>query len=235
MDPELAIAALQQALDHDEASVIVADVRWERYFTAFTAARSSRLLRALPDAERLRSASDPVSAGSTDSARWADRLAAQPQAERARAVAELVRAQVAAVLGYGSADAIEDSRAFNLLGFDSVTGVELRNRLGAATGLRLPTTLIFDYPTPAALAAYLGAELTGDSAPSLLGKLDDLEADLAAATADETLARAEIETRLAGLLSLWRHSSSGPGQAGVAQRLDAATDEEIFEFIDRRF
>ncbi|MFF0740145.1 type I polyketide synthase [Streptomyces sp. NPDC004111] len=115
-------------------------------------------LRALAGAPRRRTARDGDPAG------LRERLAAQPAAERRRTVLDLVRGQAAAVLGHASADAVAADRPFLEFGFDSLTAVELRNRLGAAAGVRLPATTVFDHPTPAALARHLLTEVLGTAA-----------------------------------------------------------------------
>ncbi|MEU3188554.1 SDR family NAD(P)-dependent oxidoreductase, partial [Streptomyces sp. NPDC006923] len=91
----------------------------------------------------------------------ADRLAGLGEGERESVVLELVRGQVAGVLGFADVSGVEVDRAFGDVGFDSLTAVELRNRLSAETGLRLPATLIFDYPTPLLLAGFVLSELVG--------------------------------------------------------------------------
>ncbi|MGH3755281.1 MAG: SDR family NAD(P)-dependent oxidoreductase, partial [Pseudonocardiaceae bacterium] len=97
--------------------------------------------------------------GAVDTLR--QRLAGLPEGERNRMLQEVIRTHVVTVLGHVGPDAVDAGRAFKELGFDSLMAVELRNRLSAAIGLRLPTTLVFDHPTPTALAEYLQAELLG--------------------------------------------------------------------------
>ncbi|MYU19882.1 polyketide synthase, partial [Streptomyces sp. SID8361] len=165
MAADLAIAALQRALDLDETAVTVADIDWERLAPGFTASRPSPLLLELPEvrtaleAEGLRTATN---GGGADESSLAQRLAGVPATERERMLLDLVRSAVADVLGHSDAEAVEADRAFRDLGFDSLTAVELRNRLNTVTGLRLPPTLVYDYPSSSALAAHLRTEILGD-------------------------------------------------------------------------
>ncbi|MER6121057.1 SDR family NAD(P)-dependent oxidoreductase, partial [Streptomyces sp. NPDC001743] len=102
---------------------------------------------------------EPSGAGS-----WAQRTAVLPEEERQHTVTELVRTTVATVLGHTTPATLDDSRAFRDLGFDSLAGVDLRNRLAAATGLRISTTAVFDHPTPRSLAGHMLTLLPGGSA-----------------------------------------------------------------------
>ena len=161
MDPDLAIKALSQALSGGDRGLAVMDVDWSQ-FAAAPGADQVPFLRDMPEIRQL--AANP-GAGAGAAVRvegeLAQRLAGAPEGEQARILTELVRAVAADVLGHASPDAIEADRAFSDHGFDSLTAVELRNRLAAATGLRLPTTLLFDYPAPAVAAEFLRSELLG--------------------------------------------------------------------------
>ncbi|MEU2394153.1 type I polyketide synthase [Streptomyces sp. NPDC007369] len=163
-----------------------------------------------------------------------ERLAALPAAERQQALDELVRGQVAAVLGHGTADDVDAGRGFLDLGFDSLTAVDLRNRLTAASGLRLPVTLIFDYPSPAALAAYIGERIGhGDEPgrPSVHTELDRLESLLSAVAPDDA-DRAGITARLRDLLAKWNDTHSAPDTAAEERDIQAATADELFDLLD---
>ncbi|MFT2020253.1 type I polyketide synthase, partial [Streptomyces sp. 796.1] len=159
MSPELAIAALHQALDHDETFLAVADIDWTRFEAD---SPDTPLFRELRSARTTATGEQPTP-GSAEGGRadLHDRLEALPREKRETALRDLVRAQAAEVLAHDSADAVASDRAFRDLGFDSLTAVELRNRIGAATGLRLPVSLVFDYPTPTVLARFLNGEMFG--------------------------------------------------------------------------
>ncbi|WP_344866620.1 type I polyketide synthase, partial [Planomonospora alba] len=159
-------------------------------------------------------------------------LAGTSGAERDRALLTLVRTHVAAVLGHGGPESVGPDKGFLELGLDSLAALELRNRLSAVAGWRLPTTLVFDYPTPAAIAGYLRAELAGeDSAPSLEAELAKLESALAAATPDEA-EYARIGTRLRALASRWTEIHRPADEDGAERDLRDATAGELFDLLD---
>ncbi|MEU6988977.1 SDR family NAD(P)-dependent oxidoreductase, partial [Streptomyces sp. NPDC046324] len=186
LDPELAVTALDRAVASGDACVTVADVEWERFAATFTATRPSPLLTELPEVGD--TATTPAPAAG---AALRDRLTALPAAERERVLLDLVTTTVAGVLGHRDRAAVDPSAAFRDLGLDSLTAVELRDRLAAATGLPLPAALAFDHPTALLLAAHVRGELLGgtDTAPAH---------GSGTVTTDEPLAIVAMGTRLPG-------------------------------------
>ncbi|WP_324190927.1 type I polyketide synthase [Nocardia nova] len=180
----------------------------------------------------------PADAGTpTSVAHLRERLRGAPPAQRPDLVLEAVRAHAAAVLGRAEADAVDPDQAFTDLGFDSVGAVEFRNRLSAATGLRLPAGLVFDRPTPLALSGYLHeilarelTETTGAPADSLDTLLDRLDAALSHTTdTGRSADRARVLHRLHTLAAKWQHGE----RTGTDDDIEAATGDELLAIIDR--
>ncbi|UCM87939.1 type I polyketide synthase [Streptomyces marincola] len=200
--------------------------------------RLPALLRGLVRAPRRRPG-EQAGGGADDGARLRQRLAALPDdTERGRLLLELVQTRVAAVLGHDGTDAIRPDRAFKDLGFDSLTAVELRNGLRAATGLKLPATLVFDHPTPAAIAAELGERLAEEQAAAapagpagapLDAELTRLEALLASATPDQD-AWNRVADRLRALTAGWIEAHRP--DAGEEADLDELSADELFDVLD---
>ncbi|NDZ91398.1 SDR family NAD(P)-dependent oxidoreductase, partial [Streptomyces sp. SID10115] len=162
LSPDLCVKALHQALDAGETTLTVANFDWAQFTSTFTAQRPSPLLSDLPENRR---ASAPVAQEDTSKASSLHQeLTEAKPAQQRQLLLQHVRSQAAATLGHSDVDAVPATKPFQELGFDSLTAVELRNRLNKSTGLTLPTTVVFDHPTPDALTDVLQSELSGDTA-----------------------------------------------------------------------
>ncbi|MFJ1763401.1 type I polyketide synthase [Amycolatopsis sp. NPDC088138] len=231
--PDAAITALGQALADGDPQLTVADVDWARFAPAFSVSRARPLLTGVPEAAKaMAPAEEPVTGGETAFSRLLD---GAPASERQDALTGAIRREAAAVLGHtDGVEQVGPNRAFRELGFDSLTAVELRDRLATASGLRLPATLVFDYPTPAALAAHLLDGLAPDASSSLLDELERLETALA--TADVPAGVDELHgavaTRLQAVLARWNDRRAAEPKVTAAQQLSDASADELLEFID---
>jgi NAD(P)-dependent dehydrogenase (short-subunit alcohol dehydrogenase family)/acyl carrier protein len=233
MDPDAALAALQQVLDHDDAVMTVADVDWKRFLPVFTSARSRPLFNDIPDVAELLAM--PGDDDRDDSLQR--RLAQLPKNETLAALLTLVSEHAAAVLGHESGRSIPAGKPFKEMGFDSLTAVQLRNQLNRETGLSLPATLVFDHPTPAAVSRYIETRLMPEStSPEALvhQELDRIEAALSSiGPADR--ARPEITARLRTLSRLVDQTIPDSAVPDGGGDLETVSDEEMFDLIDREF
>jgi acyl transferase domain-containing protein/acyl carrier protein len=205
MDPAAAVSELQSAVRARTATLVVADVDWDRFLTGYTMARPRPLLSEVtgpapetaetPEAADKRG-EDPDGAA----ARLAAALSRTPADEQRQVLLDLVRQEACAVLGHSVPDSIRVDRPFKDLGFDSLMAVELRDRVTAATGLDLSAMMIFDHPDPRSLARHLHEELlpgqgapattqdtAPDTGPDTTGDAADVARRLAGADVDEVL------------------------------------------------
>ncbi|MFE2572191.1 type I polyketide synthase, partial [Streptomyces mirabilis] len=208
MDPALAVRALGEALEGTDPALTVMDVDWAQLAAGV---HVLPLVRDLPEIRQAARAASTVGTAEPTEGELVKQLAGLSREEQERALTEVVRTEAAAVLGHASADAVSERQNFKDLGFDSLTSVELRNRLASVTGRRLSSTLVFDYPNPTALAAYLRGELTGD-----LGSAAPVV--VAAGASDEPLAIVGMACRFPGGVAspeaFWELLASGGDAVG---------------------
>ncbi|MGO1050364.1 type I polyketide synthase [Crossiella sp. CA198] len=230
LDPAQATQAMALAVGEGSPHRVIADIDWERFAPGYTLTRSRPLLNGLPEVVALLAPEEPADGAGTSE--FAAKLSGLTAEDQDRMLVDLVQAEAAAVLGYADKSAVAD-RAFSDIGFDSLTAVELRNRLNKRTGLRLPATSVFDHPRASALAKRIRTELGHTDSNSLeyvQAQLERLEASLLALPA-EAVEQAKLTTRLHRLTARLTENSAATGGT-VAENLEAASAEDVFAFID---
>ncbi|WP_241266094.1 acyl carrier protein [Streptomyces boncukensis] len=231
LSSERALGLLDASLAHGGPHLLAMDLD-PRALTAQSATGGPpALLRALAGEGSTRR----TAASAPSPADWGPRLAALSRDQQHRVLLDLVRGHAAAVLGHSAAEAIQAEAPFKEMGFDSLTAVELRNRLSAASGLRLPATFVFRYPSAAAVAEYLRENLCpagADPAQPLFAEVEKLESALAR-FAPEGEVRSRLAKRLETLAWRLGDSAAEPEQAVDSDALESASDDELFDLIDR--
>ncbi|WP_432140169.1 SDR family NAD(P)-dependent oxidoreductase, partial [Streptomyces sp. bgisy154] len=164
LTPEEALDALAACAGDTPPTALVADIAWDRFGPAFSAVRHSPLLT-----EVFHAPSGPEATTETVTTGLRARLQNLDPESRRRELLTEVRTRAAAALGHSGPEQVGAERAFRDLGVDSLIAVELRNVLAAAAGVTLPATVVFDHPTPRALAAFLYGELYGDDVITSIG------------------------------------------------------------------
>nr|WP_030699864.1 beta-ketoacyl reductase [Streptomyces albidoflavus] len=228
---EAALRALGAAVGSGRAVTVLADVEWQRFAETFTLLRPSPLFAALPEAA-LRTEPESAQAPGAEADALHRRLAPLEPADRTAELVQLVRDRAARVLGHATTEAIPGGRAFRELGFDSLTAVELRDLLREATGLALPATLTFDFPTPAAVAGHLQALLFTGGDAGTGAAADPKEAALREALATVPLSRlrdAGLLDALFGLAGLDPETSSDGEEREHLDAIDTMDAARLIE------
>ncbi|WP_442929756.1 type I polyketide synthase [Micromonospora sp. WMMC250] len=235
LSAEQGLALFDAAVSAVQPMVVAARLDGARLRRQAEAGAVPVMLRGLARVSSRRSAAAVVA----DTAGLARRLAGVSPAEQQRMLLDVVHTHVATVLGHANPDGIDAGQAFKDLGFDSLTAVELRNRLAAVTGLRLPATLVFDYPTPDTLAHYLHTQLLegNTSAPPadiMLTELRQLEDAVSTAALDGE-ARTAVAKRLQTLL--WKlddHPAAADADTDTdTDSIGAADEGQMLALIEK--
>jgi acyl transferase domain-containing protein/acyl-CoA synthetase (AMP-forming)/AMP-acid ligase II/acyl carrier protein len=217
---EQGLDLLQSAFSVDEPRLIPVQLNGS---VLRVAARAGRLPALLSSVVRA-----PRSSRQSDAGSLARRLQGVPQGERAAVVLDVVRAHAATALGHPSLEAVAPDRTFDELGVDSLRALEIREGLAEVSGLRLPATLAFDFPTPAAVAEFMVTELERVSRPPIDALLDSIERSLGSILADENV-RARVESRLLPLLMPTRPLRP---DAITRAAIESASADEVLGMID---
>ncbi|AGL16405.1 beta-ketoacyl synthase [Actinoplanes sp. N902-109] len=224
LSPAEGLELLDAALDEPDAVLVPAALDFAGLRAQAAVGAVPALLRTLVrPGRRLAQSAGP------DVGELAERLGRSGPAEQEHIVLSLVREEAAAILGHAAPDQIEPDRPFRELGLDSLTAVELRNRLTGRTGVRLSATAAFDHPTPAGLTQHLLGELgiEVDETAALLAETERLAAALDSTDAD---ARTRVVLRLQEIVQRW-----AAGGDDLDFDVDSASDDEIFDLIDQDF
>ncbi|MGW2621145.1 beta-ketoacyl reductase, partial [Streptomyces sp. NPDC001500] len=214
---EEGMALFDAGLDADEPALI--PVKFD--LTALAAQAGAGQLTSMLQGLVRRPRRAAAAGGFVPATSLSDRLAGLPEEEQTEILLDLVRDEVAGVLGHTDAENIVPGQAFNEMGFDSLTAVELRNRLMRAAGIALPATLIFDYPSPVAITEHLRAELMPDVASEAVELADVDEAGLRKALASVSLERLQ---ELGVLQQLLRLTAAAPGAADSGSTTPVASE-----------
>ncbi|WP_246150751.1 type I polyketide synthase [Streptomyces qinzhouensis] len=232
MSPELAIVAMEDAIKNDETTITVADVDWPKFYSAFASARPRPLLHEIPEVAKLLAEIEADESQTRQEPELAQHLAGLSEAERNRSVLELVRSHAASVLGHANLEAVDSSRGFLDIGFDSLSAVEFKNRLNKSTGLSLPSTLLFDYPNAESLARHIAGQLTtSDSSSLLFSTLEKLESMLLDESVTDQM-RLAVRKKIDPLLSLASAETSDSSGEKTADNFDGLSPDEMFKLID---